>query len=154
MNSIEEARDKELEVFEREISKAQDSVYGILICHLFVDHLLDRFILASTIKDVGFTGKRGLSFSNKVKLVSSISDINPQLVDSLNKLNDIRNDCAHEFGHEISSDKIEALGRTLGSDYKRIRAGHPSIGLGIIAPISWNICGQMVHATLWQEGYR
>jgi hypothetical protein len=154
MISIEEARDKELEIFEREISKAKDSVYGILICHLFVDHLLDRFILASTTKDVGFTGKRGLSFSQKVKLVSAISDINPQLVDSLNKLNNIRNDCAHEFGHEIPLEKIEKLGQTLGSDYKRIFEENPSIGIGLITPISWNICGQMIHATLWQEGYR
>ena len=154
MISIDKARDKELAIFEKEISKARDSVYGILISHLFIDHLLDRYILASTVKDVGFTGKHGLSFAQKVKLVSAMSDINPQLVDSLNKLNEIRNDCAHEFGHEISLEKIEKLGRTLGKDYKRILEVYPGIETDVVAPISWNICGQMVHATLWQEGHR
>jgi len=154
MNSIKETRDKELAAFEKEISKASDSIYGILICHLFIDHLLDRYIIASTEKDVGFTGKNGLSFANKVKLISAISNINPQLIDSLKKLNAIRNDCAHEFGHEIPKEKIEKLGYTLGKDYKRILKEYTGIGKGVIAPISWNICGQMVHATLWQEGYR
>ncbi|CAA0120409.1 hypothetical protein [Zhongshania aliphaticivorans] len=150
--NIEEAMQREMKIFQKEISKASDSIYGVLISHLYIDHLLDRIIIASTVNDSGLTGKGGLSFSSKIKLAFALSGIAPQLADSLNKLNSIRNDCAHEFGHEISQEKIDKLGRTLGSDYKRILDEHPKIGVAAVAPFAWHICGQMLHATLHQEG--
>jgi hypothetical protein len=149
--NIEEATQAELNIFIREISKASDSVYGVLISHLYIDHLLDRIIIASTVNDSGLTGKDGLSFSSKIKLAVALSGIRPQLADSLKKLNSIRNDCAHEFGHEISQEKIDKLGLTLGADYKKILKDHPNIGVASVAPFAWHICGQMLHATLHHE---
>lgn len=130
---IDELRDKEIAIWEAEISKASDSIYGALISHLYVEHLLDRYLNSKLAKNAGLFGKNGLSFANKLKLAKALGEIDDPLIDSLRKLNDIRNDCAHVFGHEISKEAVEKYGRTLGKDYKRIIKEYPDAGTHGIA---------------------
>jgi hypothetical protein len=152
--NIKEVQDKEISVFEREIGKASDSIYGVLIAHLYIEHLLDRYLKTKLKTVVGLSGKDGLSFSNKLKLVRGFGELDPLLIDSISKLNSIRNNCAHLFGHQITDKEVEALGKTLGKNYKRIKKTYPDAEVGAIAPIIWNICGQVLHFTLQAEGYR
>lgn len=111
---IEKQLDIELKVWEEAISKASDSIYGILISHLYLEYLLDRYLKVKLPKDAGLLGGSGLSFNNKLMLVKSFGEIDDQLADSLLKLNEIRNDCAHIFRHQISKMAVEKYGRTLG----------------------------------------
>jgi hypothetical protein len=141
----------ELAIFEGEIGKASDSIYGTLIAHLYVEHLLDRYLRTRIPHEAKLFGERGLAFSTKLKLAKGFGEIEPQLLDSLSKLNGIRNDCAHVFGHQITEKQVEGLGRTLGNDYKRILNEYPEVEVGAIAPIIWNICGRMLRATLEAE---
>jgi hypothetical protein len=152
--NIKEARDKEISIFEREIGKASDSIYGVLIAHLYIEHLLDRYLRTKLKTAVGLFGKGGLSFSNKLKLVRGFGELDPQLIGSISKLNSIRNNCAHLFGHQITDKEVEALGKTLGENYKSIKKTYPGAEVGAIAPIIWNVCGQVLHSTLQAEGYR
>ena len=152
--NIKEQRDKELKVWEEAIGKASDSIYGVLISHLYLEHLLDRYLKAKLPKDAGLLGKNGLSFSNKLKLAKSLDEIDAQLADSLLKLNEIRNDCAHVFGHQISEKAVEKYGRTIGKDYKRIVQSYPDAGTHGIAPITWFVCGSMLSLVLNAEGYK
>ncbi len=142
----------ELAIFEAEIGKASDSIYGTLIAHLYVEHLLDRYLITKIPHEAKLFGERGLSFANKLKLAKGFGEINPQLLDSLSKLNEIRNSCAHVFGHQISDKQVNDLGSTLGKDYKKILAEYPEAEVGGIAPFVWNICGRMLSATLEAEG--
>ncbi len=152
MTTPNELLNKEIAVFEAEIAKATNSVYGVLISHLYVEHLLDRYIRTKIQNDADLLGRQGLSFSNKLKLVRAFGDFDDQLINAIAKLNSIRNDCAHKFGHKISADKVKALGRTLGKDYKRILQQYPTAEVGGIAPIVWNISGQVLALTLAAEG--
>ena len=149
--SLEKQLQDELAIFEAEIGKATDSIYGTLIAHLYVEHLLDRYLKTKIPHEAMLFGERGLSFTSKLKLVKGFGEFESQLLDSLSKLNSIRNDCAHVFGHQISDAKIESLGRTLGKDYKRILTEYPEAEIGAIAPIVWNICGRVLRATLEAE---
>lgn len=151
---VRQAFDKELEVFEAEIGKSTDSVYGVLIAHLYVEHLLERYIKTKIKRDSGLFGKEGLSFSDKLKLTQAYGELQSQLVDALSKLNSLRNDCAHRFGYKIEEDKVKNFGRTLGKDYKRIISAYPNAEVGGIAPIVWNICGQVLRVTLEAEGFK
>lgn len=150
---IEETRDKELSIFEKEIGKASDSIYGVLIAHLYIEHLLDRYLKTKVKTAVGLFGKDGLSFNNKLKLVKGFGELDPQLIDSISKLNSIRNNCAHLFGHQITNKEVEALGKTLGKNYKKIKEKYPDAKVGAIMPIIWNVCGQVLPYTLRAEGY-
>lgn len=149
--SVDKLLQSELAKFEAEIGKATDSIYGILIAHLYVEHLLNRYLKIKIPHEAKLFGERGLSFTNKLKLVKGFGEFDLQLLDSLSKLNSIRNDCAHIFGHQISDSKIEALGKTLGKDYERILTEYPEAEVGAIAPIVWRICGQVLRATLEAE---
>lgn len=149
--SIEEQLQGELAIFEAEICKATDSIYGTLIAHLYLEHLLNRYLKIKIPHEAKLFGERGLSFANKLKLIKGFGEFEPQLLESLSKLNSIRNDCAHVFGHQISNDQVEALGRTLGNDYKKIRTNYPEAEVGAIAPIVWNICGRVLRTTLEAE---
>lgn len=142
----------ELAIFQAEIGKASDSIYGTLIAHLYIEHLLDRFLRTRIPYEAKLFGDRGLSFAIKLKLAQGFGELDPQLLDSISKLNGIRNDCAHVFGHQITDKQVEEIGRTLGKDYKRILNAYPEAEVGAIAPIIWNICGRMLRATVEAEG--
>ena len=151
--SIKEQRDKEIAIWEETIGKASDSIYGVLISHLYIEHLLDRYLCAKLAKATGLLGKNGFSFSNKLRLTKSFGEIDDQLVDSLNKLNEMRNNCAHVFGHQITKKSVEKYGRTIGKDYKRIIKTYPDSGTHGIAPITWFVCGSLLSLVLNAEGY-
>jgi len=148
---IKDIPKSDLAVFEAEINKASDSIYGTLIAHLYIEHLLDRYLIVKVPNEPKLFGEHGLSFANKIKLVKGLGGFNPQLLDSMSKLNSIRNNCAHVFGHQISENEVESLGRTLGKDYKNIINKYPEAQVGALAPIVWRICGQMLQATLDAE---
>ena len=152
--NIKKQMDKEMKVWEGAISKATDSIYGALISHLYIEHLLDRYLKAKLPREAGLLGRKGLSFSTKLKLANSLGEIDSQLVDSLSKLNEIRNDCAHVFGHEICEKSVEKYGRTLGKDYNRIIKTYPDSGTHSIAPITWFVCGSLLSLVLNAEGYK
>ena len=152
--TITEQLYKELAIWEAEVSKASDSIYGVLISHLYVEHLLDRYLKSKLAKDAGLFGKNGLSFANKLKLAKALGEIDDQLLDSLRKLNDIRNHCAHVFGHKISKEAVETYGQTLGKDYKRIIKKYPDAGTHGIGPITSFVCGKLLSLVLNAEGYQ
>ena len=147
----EKTINEELAVFEAQISKASDSTYGTLIAHLYVEHLLDRYLKTKIQNEPELFGENGLSFSNKLKLVKGLGNFNLELLDSLSKLNLIRNNCAHKFGYQITDKEVANLKNALGKNYKRILREYPEAEVGAIAPIVWNICGQFLAVTLEAE---
>lgn len=151
---ISKKLEDELKIWEDAIGKATDSIYGVLISHLYMEHLLDRYLRKKLPKDGGLFGKKGLTFSNKLKLVVSLGEIDSQLADSLAKLNEIRNNCAHVFGHEISDKEVEKFGKTLGKDYKQIIQKYPDAGTHGVAPIMWNVCGRLLSLVASVEGWK
>jgi hypothetical protein len=144
---------KEIAIFEKEIAKASDSIYGTLIAHLYVEHLLDRYLKTKVPVESELFGENGFSFRNKLKLVKGLGGFNLELLDSLTKLNSIRNNCAHSFGYQITEKEVANLKNALGKDYKRILKEYPEAEIGAIAPIIWNICGQLLSVTLEAEKY-
>lgn len=149
--SMDKQLQAELATFEAAIGKARDSIYGTLIAHLYVEHLLNRYLKTKIPNEANLFGDRGLSFLSKIKLIKGFGEFESQLIDSLIKLNSIRNDCAHIFGHQIPDSKIKALGRTLGKEYKRILNTYPEAEVGAIVPIIWYICGRVLSFTLEAE---
>ncbi|MDG9671634.1 hypothetical protein ONV78_28115 [Hahella sp. CR1] len=145
---------QELGVYESAVKNASDSIYGILISHLYVEHLLDRCISCKLVSIKEITGKNGYSFSDKLKLIDAFGEFEGQLIDSLKKLNSIRNNCAHKFGHTISEKDVEGLGKTLGKDYRKILKKYPCAEVFGIAPITWSICARVLSYVAIAEGWK
>jgi len=147
----EKTLNEELGVFEAEIIKASDSIYGTLIAHLYAEHLIERYLKTKIPFEPKLFGENGLSFSNKLKLIRGLGDFNIELLNSLSRLNLIRNNCVHKFGYQITKKEVTNLKSALGKDYKRILREYPEAEVGAITPVVWNICGQLLFVTLEAE---
>lgn len=145
-------RDPEIDKFEYQIRKADGSVHGVLISHLYFESYIDRYLKTKFINSGVITSSRGFSFSNKLKIVQAFGELEPQIFDALKKLNEIRNNCAHVLDHEISKKEVESFGRTLGKDYKKLIEQYPKAGLHGIAPITWHIAGRLLYFVMKAEG--
>jgi len=92
----------------------------ILQTHLFSEHLLEKIIKLNLPKaDKLLKGSR-LNFSQKLRLVESFDIIEGEIISSLNKLNQVRNDLAHKFDHTFDEKDVERFGKPLGTTYTRI----------------------------------
>lgn len=103
------------------ISVIENPLHLILQAHLYIEHLIERFIISELPKGKIIIEQGHLSFKQKVLLASTFSIFEEQVIDSILKLNKLRNNLAHKFNHVITDDEIELIGRPLGKDYSLIQ---------------------------------
>ena len=103
------------------LKKSKDDVSRILLTHLYMERLLERYINSKVSKSKRLFGKNGLSFIQKLNLAYAFNEFDDQLYESLNKVNKLRNDIAHQVGFDIDQEQVENLGRTLGKRYAEIK---------------------------------
>ncbi len=105
--------------FIRAADPKNDPVVMILKCHLLAEFHMDKLLVASLPRgDVLVDDDRNqLSFSNKLLIVESLNILGRQVVDSLRKLNTLRNNCSHEQDYEIVEGDIDKIGRPFGTTY-------------------------------------
>lgn len=122
----EEIKKREFAIYNAEVAVATDPKLHILIVHLYVEHLLER-LLATKLKSTrALFGKNGFSFEKKVLLVEALGGLNAQRLDSVRKLNALRNACAHKFKYHPSAAELEEFGRTLGKPFAVIKTKNGS----------------------------
>ena len=117
---MSEKSKEEYQRYSESVEKSKDKVSRILLTHLYLENLLERYISAKIGKPDRLFGKTGLSFKQKLNLAWSFNELTDQEYDSINKVNSIRNDYAHKFGYDAESKVVETLGKTLGKAYKVI----------------------------------
>ena len=118
---LKEIREREFAIYKQEVSAAADPKLHILLVHLYVEHLLERYLSAKLKTTTGLVGKNGLTFEKKARLVASMGGLSAQRIDSVLKLNGLRNDCAHSFRYQPTVEELEAFGRTLGKAYTALK---------------------------------
>jgi hypothetical protein len=119
---LEETRKVEGTLFKNEVAVTEEPKLRLLLSHLYVEHLLERFI-GSKLKSInGLFGHNGLTFEKKVCLAQSIGVLSDQRVDAIRTLNALRNSCVHEFRYQPVPSQIDKLARTFGRSYKPMKA--------------------------------
>ena len=108
----------EFKRYSASIDRSKDAVSRILLTHIYIENLLERYISTKVKKANKLFGKNGLSFIQKLNLVAAYGELTNQEYDSINKLNILRNNYAHEFEYEMEPKILEDLGRTIGKNYK------------------------------------
>lgn len=96
-----------------------DEVTMILRCHLLAEYHLDQFIVAFLPRgDVITDGEKArFMFNEKLTIVKSFNILPQHLIDSLYKLNSIRNKCGHEQEYGIMESDIDKIGHPFGMKY-------------------------------------
>lgn len=145
---------KEFAIYKSEVSSAIEPKLYILLVHLYIEHLLERFLTANLKKTDGLFGKNGLTFDKKVLLVEAMGGLNAQCLDGLKKLNVIRNNCAHTFKYNPTQGEIEEFGRTLGKTYTDMKQKKGNDPGRCMRDVCAHLCGRLLRAVIDAEHNR
>lgn len=129
------SHDKKIKVSEKELAEIVDKeiddlflsfkterkeVLLILQFHLHIENILERIIISRLERGDKLIEIGNLTFNQKLCIVDSFSIIDDRYIDSLRKINKLRNDCAHVKSAQISQQNIDLIGRPLGKKYTQI----------------------------------
>lgn len=79
-DKLEILRKKEYAIYEQEVGKANDPKLYVLLAHLYIEHLLERYIDTKLKKTDCLCGKHGLTFEKKVCLAQSFGGLNAPII--------------------------------------------------------------------------
>ena len=153
MNSdmFEATKERELILYKQEVESATDPKLHILIVHLYVEHLLERYLAVNLKTTKRLFGKNGLSFEKKLLIVEAMGGLTPQLIDSIRKLNALRNGCAHQFQYKPTDEDLEAFGWTLGKIYAEIKSKVGKDKDLCMRRVCRRLCGMLARAVVDAE---
>jgi hypothetical protein len=108
--------------FMKATSPDKDPVTMVLRCHLLAEYYLDRTIVASLPRgDIIIDNESRFMFMDKLAVVESLDNITKDVIDSLKKLNKVRNSCTHEQDYEILEGDIDKIGMPFGAKYLKAK---------------------------------
>lgn len=152
-DELEILEKKEFALYTEEVGSAIEAKLHLVLAHLYIEHLLERYISTKLKTTGGLFGQYGLTFDKKVCLAESCGGLNPQSIAGVRRLNALRNDCVHKFKHQPTEKQIHDFGRSLGKAYQetiksqRARA----TDLSLLRLFCARLCGAMLAAVLKAE---
>jgi hypothetical protein len=102
--------------FQKNVPASSDPINMILRCHLLAEVYLDKVILFSITRGDIIVDSR-FQFSEKLTIVEALDIFSKDVIDSLKRLNSIRNSCSHELDYRISEREVDKIGAPLGNTY-------------------------------------
>lgn len=141
---------KHFDKFTKTVLKAKDAVTMLVRCHLLAEYYLDT-IIATNIPRGDIIVDYRFQYSEKLIIVEALNVIPKEILDSLKKLNSVRNQCSHVLNYDISEDDIDKIGRPFGKRYAEHKAesGDNSRKLlectliTLMASLSWQVQRQI-----------
>lgn len=127
---MKESSEKEIEnIFDKESDdlinalskKGKEETLLLLQFHLYTENIFERIILSSIPRGDLLIDNAGLSYHQKLCLVNALDVIEDRYIQSLKKLNKVRNECSHERDKEILLPEIELIGRPLGKLFSKLK---------------------------------
>lgn len=123
--NVQEIREFERDGFEKSLEDVPDSLSVLLRTHLFIKQGLERIIRARLPKPEKFLKNGRFTFNQKLLLVECLEIFDEKTVQSIRKLNAIRNDCAHQLEARISRKVIEELANTQRPWFTEVKRQNP-----------------------------
>lgn len=151
-DELEILMEKEFALYKEEVGNAIEAKMHIVLAHLYMEHLLERYISTKLKTTNRLFGQNGLTFEKKICLAASCGGLNPQHIDGARKLNDLRNDCVHKFKHQPTAKQIHDFGRTLGKGYNEvIKRRSKNTDLSLLRLFCARLFGAMIVVVLKAE---
>ncbi|UTG93450.1 hypothetical protein [Geobacter sulfurreducens] len=121
-NEIEKIVGKETDELVSALSKkGKEETLLVLQFHLYTENMFERIILASIPRGDLLIDNAGLSYHQKLCIVNALDVIEDRYIQSLKKLNKVRNECSHERDKEILLADMELIGRPLGKHFSKLK---------------------------------
>lgn len=115
------AKTKGYKKIEKVILKERDFVMVILRTHLLTENLLEKLILIGLPRGDKVVEDGGLTYYQKLLLVSSLDQLPDPIISSLKNLNKVRNQCAHELDKKITEAEVTRIGSPLGKKFTDLK---------------------------------
>lgn len=65
-----------------------------------------------------------LSFANKVRIVRALGSVPEEAIEGMQRVNKLRNDCAHTHQHRITLEDIDHIGETIQPSYDEFKRAY------------------------------
>jgi len=106
----------ELREWEESINcqRPHDLLIYVLRFHLLAEHMFERIIKSALPRGDTLVSKARLSFSQKLAVVDALGIIDKKVVVSLDRLNSLRNKCAHERKLKVTLKQIDPISEPFG----------------------------------------
>lgn len=147
-------RKNERAIFDKEVAVAAEPKLLLLLSHLYVEHLLERYIKTKMKLTFGLFGSNGLTFEKKICLAQSLGGLTAQRVDGIRKLNALRNLCVHRFKYQVGANEINDLARTFGSGYRLMKAKAGENSDDLLVASLHRLCGSLAGTVVVAEKNR
>ena len=131
----------EIEEFNDYLSSVADDRYEVLLVHLYIENIFDKYINLKLVEPIHVTSSNKFGFAQKFELVLAFGKIDDQLKDGVSKINKLRNNLAHDYKYEISKDDVDKMGQTLGKKFKHIESAGGNLISNILAAITAKLAG-------------
>ena len=127
------------------ISKTTDLVIITLRFHLYIEFLLEKFLINCIPNGYKIIEYGRLTFNQKLILVDSFNIVAPEFIQSFKNINKLRNSLSHELSKEISLSDIDKIGTPLGKKYQILKKNKKSLDLLMISLYSRPIGYLLTH---------
>lgn len=135
MNVDHPSKQNDYLLFEEQMQKAGSPSGEVLIAHLFSETLLDRIITKRLPGGAKFLAKGKPIYAQKLFLAEALNNLSDDVAQSLSQLNKIRNQLAHNFGRDVTTEDIQHIASPLamfGQLKAQFRPQHAKAELGIV----------------------
>jgi len=134
------------------VSTPNDPFATVLKTHMYTEYILERLIHSNLERGDRIIDEGRLTYYQKLMLVDSFNLLNDRFIKSLNKLNQLRNRCAHDLRKQIDFIDIEHIARPWGKELTEWKtASGGDLSDFTIRTLS-SICGRLAGETLKIEG--
>ncbi len=115
----------------------------VLRCHLHIECLLETILVRILPRADRILDERPPSFYHKLRLVHSFDIVPVSAIKAMERLNALRNKCAHQRSPQITLSDIDKIGRTLGRYYQELRQEHEKAPEDLFVYTCAHICGAL-----------
>lgn len=123
---IEKIINDEIDALFELFDKNPDPILMLLRYHLLIENMLERMIIGKIDNGYKVVENGNLTFYQKVIFVDAFSELNDSIIQSIKKLNSVRNECAHDKDKKITKADIEKIGKPLGKKFTKIKQKYNS----------------------------
>ncbi len=111
----------QLKEFDEFINAPHDLLIFVLRFHLLAENMLERIIIDSLPRGANLANKARLSFVQKLAVVDALGILDENLTVSLERLNSLRNKCAHKPKMKVTLKEIDSISEPFGEKLSTVR---------------------------------
>ena len=114
--------------FDESINTPNDLLIYVLRFHLLTENMLERIIRASLPRGTSLVRDARLSYAQKLAVVNALGIIDEKIIIALQRLNSLRNTCAHKRKMKVTIKEIDPISEPFGEKLSIVRRWTPKFG--------------------------